>query len=81
MENIYLEVDIMEKRTNYGKIIAITLAVVAAFTAMAFVVYKLYIKALSAVYENEEDCDELFLEEDDNCECECIQCDAAQDVE
>ena len=80
MDKIYLEVDIMEKRTNYGKIIAITLAVIAAFTAMAFVVYKLYIKALSAVYEN-EDGDELFLEEDDNCECECIQCDAAEDVE
>ena len=67
----------MEKRTNYGKIIAITLAVIAAFTAMAFVVYKLYIKALAKAYEQEDD-DELFLEEDDNCECECIQCDSAE---
>jgi len=68
----------MEKRTNYGKIIAITLAVVAAFTAMALVVYKLYVKALAKAYENDDDCDELFLEEDDNCECECIQCDSAE---
>lgn len=67
----------MEKRTNYGKIIAITLAVIAAFTAMAFVVYKLYIKALAKAYEQEDD-DELFLEEDDNCECECIQCESAE---
>jgi hypothetical protein len=74
---IDLEVYIMEKRTNYGKIIAITLAVVAAFTAIAYVVYKFYIKALSKAYELEEDCDDLFLEEDDNCECECVQCEAA----
>lgn len=67
----------MEKRTNYGKIIAITLAVIAAFTAMAFVVYKLYIKALAKAYEQEDD-EELFLEEDDNCECECIQCESAE---
>ena len=70
----------MEKRTNYGKIIAITIAVVAAFTAIAYVVYKFYVKTLAKVYD-EEDCDDLFLEEDDNCECECIQCDAAADVE
>ena len=69
----------MEKRTNYGKIIAITIAVVAAFTAIAYIVYKFYVKALAKVYD-EEDCNDLFLEEDDNCDCECIQCDAA-DVE
>ena len=77
MDIIELEVYIMEKRTNYGKIIAITLAVVAAFTAIAYVVYKFYIKALSKAYELEEDCDDLVLEEDDNCECECVQCEAA----
>ena len=70
----------MEKRTNYGKIIAITLAVVAGFTAIAYVVYKFYVKALSKVYENEEDCDDLFLEEDD-CECDCIQCEPLTDAE
>lgn len=66
----------MERRTNYGKIIAITIAVVAAFTAMAYVVYKLFVKDLAKAYEIDDDCDELFLEEDDNCECECVQCDA-----
>ena len=71
----------MEKRTNYGKIIAITLAVVAAFTAIAYVVYKFYVKALSKAYELEEECDDLFLEEDDSCECECLQCDALTDAE
>ncbi len=70
----------MERRTNYGKIIAITIAVVAGFTAIAYVVYKFYVKALSKVYENEEDCNDLFIEEDDACDCECIQCEAA-DVE
>jgi len=64
----------MEKRTNYGKIIAITLAVIAAFTAIAFVVYKLFVKDLAKVYSHEDECEDLFLEEDDNCECECIQC-------
>ena len=61
----------MEKRTNYGKIIAITLAVIAAFTAIAFVVYKLFAKAYNTPVEENDD---LFLEEDDNCECECAQC-------
>lgn len=68
----------MERKTNYGKIIAITLAVVAAFTAIAYVTYKFYVKALAKAYENEDECDELFLEEDDNCECECIQCESAE---
>lgn len=71
----------MERRTNYGKIIAITIAVIAAFTAAAYIVYKLYVKALAKAYENEEDCDDLFLEEDDNCECECIQCDPVAEAE
>ena len=30
-----------EKRTNYGKIIAITLAVIAAGSALAYVIYRL----------------------------------------
>ena len=81
MESIDLEVYIMEKKTNYGKIIAITLAVVAGFAAIAYIVYKFYVKALAKAYENEEDCDDLFLEEDDNCECDCIQCEPAADAE
>ena len=31
----------MEKKTNYGKIIAITLAVISAASAIAYVIYRL----------------------------------------
>ncbi len=67
----------MEKRTNYGKIIAVTVAVVAGFTAIALVVYKLFVKDLAKIYAHDEDEDyeELFAENDDDCECECVQCD------
>lgn len=71
----------MEKKTNYGKIFAITIAVVAGFTAIAYVVYRLFVKDLAKVYEHQGDSDDLFLEEDDSCECDCIQCDAAGDAE
>ena len=69
----------MEKKTNYGKIIAITLAVIAAFAAIAFIVYKLFVKNLEKCYSAEDE--DLFLEEDDSCECECLQCDALADAE
>ena len=36
----------MERKTNYGKIIAVTIAVVAAFTAIAFVVYNVLTQLL-----------------------------------
>ncbi len=68
------------KKTNYGKIIFITLAVVAAFAAIALIVYKLFVKNLEKCY-SEDECDDLFLEEDDSCECECLQCDALTDAE
>lgn len=71
----------MEKRTNYGKIIAITLAVIAAFAAIAFIVYKLFVKDLAKVNAHNDDCDDLFLEENDDCECECLNCEPALDVE
>lgn len=71
----------MERKTNYGKIIAITLAVIAAFSAIAFISYKLFVKALAKVYEHEDECDDLFLEEDDACDCECLQCDPITDAE
>lgn len=61
------------KKTNYGKIIFITLAVIAAFAAIAFIVYKLFVKNLEKCYDEEDD---LLLEEDDSCECECLQCEA-----
>ena len=46
-----------QKKTNYGKIIAITVAAVAAASAIAFVVYKLVKKYTEdLVY----DCDDLL---------------------
>ena len=52
-----------KKKTNYGKIIAITVACVAAASAIAYVIYKLIKKYTEdLVY----DCDDL-LEECDDC--------------
>lgn len=53
-----------KKKTNYGKIVAITVACVAAASAIAFVVYKLIQKYREdAIYEDLlDDCD---------CDCEC----------
>ena len=50
-----------EKKTNYLKIIVITLAVIAAACAIAYAVMKLYRKFF--VIKDAED-DELFLDED-----------------
>ena len=64
-----------KKSTNYGKIIAITLAVVAAAGAIAFIVYKLIKKYTEdLVY----DCDDLIDECDD---CELVIDDAEEDLE
>ena len=63
-----------KKSTNYGKIIAITLAVVAAASAIAFVIYKLikrYTEDL--VY----DCDDLLDECDD---CDVVIEDAEEEL-
>ena len=59
-----------KKKTNYGKVIAISVAAVAVASAVAFVVYKLIKK-----YTDEFvcDCDDLL----DECECECEECDLA----
>ncbi|MBO5845520.1 MAG: hypothetical protein J6Q77_02625 [Clostridia bacterium] len=53
-----------KKSTNYGKIVAITLAAVAGACAVAFVVYKLVKKYTDALVY---DCDDL-LEECDDCD-------------
>jgi len=51
-----------KKKTNYGKIIVITLACVAAVSAIAFVIYKLVKKYTEdLVY----DCDDLLDDCDD----------------
>lgn len=70
----------MEKRTNYGKIIAITIAVVAAFTAMAYVVYKLFVKDLKKA-SIEDECDDFLFEEDTDIDCQCLNCDTLTDAE
>ena len=62
-----------KKKTNYGKIVAISVAAVAVASAIAFVVYKLIKKYTEdLVY----DCDDLL--------DECDECDVAiedEDVE
>ena len=64
-----------KKETNYGKIIAISVAAVAVASAIAFVVYKLVKKYTEdLVY----DCDDLL----DECEdCDVILEDAEEEVE
>lgn len=73
-----------KKETNYGKIIAISVAVVAAASAIAFVIYKLIKK-----YTDELvcDCDDLLDDECCDCEleldeaCECEAEDVVADAE
>ena len=66
-----------KKSTNYGKIIAISLACVAAASAIAFVVYKLIKK-----YKEETIYDDLLedCECDYDCDCDC-DCDCIEDAE
>ena len=71
-----------KKKTNYGKIFAITVAVVAAASAIAYVIYKLVKKYTSELIL---DCDD-FLDECDDCdlaieECEDCECDDCADAE
>ena len=64
-----------KKKTNYGKIIAITVACVAGAAAIAFVVYKLIKKYTEdLVY----DCDDL-LDECDDCDLAIDELDDADD--
>ncbi len=65
-----------KKETNYGKIIAITLAVVAAAGAIAFIVYKLIKKYTEdLVY----DCDDL-LDECDDCDLAIDEAEEAEEA-
>ena len=52
------------KKTNYGKIVAISVAAVAVASAVAFVIYKLVKKYTEELVC---DCDDLL----DECCCEC----------
>ena len=64
-----------KKETNYGKIVAITIAVVAAAGAIAFIAYKLIKKYTEdLVY----DCDDLLDECD---ECELVVEEVEEEVE
>jgi hypothetical protein len=57
---------LFRKKTNYGKIIAISVAALAVASAVAFVVYKLIKK-----YKEEAIYDDLL--EDCDCDCDCIE--------
>jgi hypothetical protein len=63
-----------KKKTNYGKIVAITVAVVAAASAIAFVDYKLIKKYTEDLVLDCDDfldeCDECDIAIDDADECE-----------
>ena len=60
-----------KKSTNYGKIVAITVACVAAASAIAFVIYKLVKKYTEDLVC---DCDDLL--DDECCDCELVLDDA-----
>ena len=65
-----------KKKTNYGKIVAITVACVAAASAIAFVVYKLIKKYTEdLVY----DCDDL-LDECDDCDLAIDEAEEAEEA-
>lgn len=61
---------IFKKKTNYGKIIAISVAAVAVASVVAFVVYKLIKKYTDDLVC---DCDDLLDE------CECDDCELVLD--
>jgi len=63
-----------KKKTNYGKIVAISVAAVAVASAVAFVIYKLVKKYTEELVC---DCDDLL---DECCDCE-LELDEACDCE
>ncbi|MBO7310012.1 MAG: hypothetical protein J6U86_01305 [Clostridia bacterium] len=66
-----------KKKTNYGKIVAISLAAVAVASAVAFIVYKLIKK-----YNDEAIYDDLLEDCDCDCDCECVEeADELEDAE
>ncbi len=65
-----------KKKTNYAKIIFITLAAVAAASAIAFVIYKLVKK-----YKEETVYDDLLEDCDFDCDCDYDDDDAIEAAE
>ena len=61
-----------KKETNYGKIVAITLSVVAGVAAVAYILFKLYEKyvACKALAADDDFCDEYCCCGDDDVDCE-----------
>ena len=66
-----------KKSTNYGKIIAITAAVIVAAGAIAFIIYKLIKKY---THDLEYDCEDL-LDECDDCDFAIDDTEEVEDVE
>ena len=64
-----------KKKTNYGKIVAISVAAVAVASAIAFVIYKLVKKYTEELVC---DCDDLL--DDECCDCE-LELDEACEAE
>lgn len=65
-----------KKSTNYGKIIAISVAAVAVASVVAIVIYKLIKK-----YKDETVYDDLLEDCECECECDCDCLDEAEEVE
>lgn len=55
----------MQEKTNYGKIIAITIAIITATTAIAYVLYRLTRNLLAFCSSYEEDGEDDFLDFDE----------------
>ena len=56
----------MEKKTNYGKIIAITIAVISAASAIAYVIYRLarnFFTFCDSYYEDDIEAADLDMDE------------------
>ena len=69
--------NLFKKKTNYGKIVAISVAALAVASAVAFVVYKLVKK-----YKEEALYDDLLEDCDCDCDCDCIEeAEMIEDVE
>ena len=64
------------KKTNYGKIVAISVAAVAVASAVAYVVYRLIKKYTEELVY---DCDDL-LDECDDCDLVIDEADEAEEV-
>lgn len=69
-----------KKKTNYGKIIAITVAAVAGACAVAYFLFKLYEKHIACKLTLDDYDDDCICELDLDDDCDCELCDP-EDVE